>query len=82
MSARLFPLWLAAGLAALAVVIGLAWGATVQDQWQLAARYTARVGFPLFLVAYSASSLANLWPGDVTRSFLRHRRLQLFRTVA
>lgn len=71
---RWFPLSLAAGLAALACIIGALWGADQTWQWQLAARYTARVGFPVFVVAYAASSLYALWPGDITRTLLRRRR--------
>jgi DMSO/TMAO reductase YedYZ heme-binding membrane subunit len=74
MGARLFPIWLAAALATLAMISGFAWGGSVQEQWQLAARYTARVGFPLFLLAYAASSLVRLWPHEATRNALRHRR--------
>ncbi len=40
----------------------------------LAARYTARIAFPLFLVTYSASSLMRLWPNETTRGLVRYRR--------
>lgn len=74
MTARTAPLWLALILSVLAVGIGFGWGQGLEEQWRLAARYTARVGFPIFLLTYAASSLAKLWPGDATRSVLRHRR--------
>jgi methionine sulfoxide reductase heme-binding subunit len=71
---RLFPIWLGIALAALALFAGWGWGADLQQQWQLSARYTARVGFPLLLIAYVASSLARLWPGEASATILRHRR--------
>lgn len=60
------------GLAALAA--GLAVGHDSVEGWQLAARWTARVGFPLLIVTYCASSLYRLSPGAVSRSILRDRR--------
>lgn len=74
MTARTFPLWLALVLSLLAMAIGLHWGVGSEEQWRLAARYTARVGFPLFLITYVASSWARLWPGSRIRAVLRHRR--------
>ena len=60
------------GLAALAS--GLLSGSAPTEGWQLAARWTARAGFPLLILTYSASSLARLWPGPETRALLRERR--------
>ncbi len=74
LQSRLAPVWMAALLASLAVATGWLWGDDVLGQWQLAARYTARVGLPVFLIAYAASSLVRLWPGEVTKALLRHRR--------
>ena len=68
------PIWFAGALALLAVGIGLLLGDNAQDQANLAARYTARVSFPVFLVTYCASSLVSLWPNDSTRGLLRQRR--------
>lgn len=65
-------LGLAAGLAAL--VLGLQLGGDTVEQWQLAARYTARIGFFLLMIVFTASSLAALWPSDWTRRLLRDRR--------
>lgn len=53
---------------------GLAQGADVEQGWQLATRWTARAGFPLLIIAYSASSLARLWPNATTGALLRQRR--------
>jgi DMSO/TMAO reductase YedYZ heme-binding membrane subunit len=65
----------AGGVAALlAVAAGFAIGDGAVEQWRLAARWTARVGFPIFIVTYLASSLYRLWPGERTRALLRNRR--------
>jgi methionine sulfoxide reductase heme-binding subunit len=40
----------------------------------MAARLTARFSFPLFLLAWSASALARLWPGGWRSVLLRRRR--------
>lgn len=58
----------------LALGAGLQAGSDPVENWQLAARWTARVGFPVFIIAYSASSLAKLWPADWSRSLWRNRR--------
>lgn len=65
-------LGIAAAIAALAV--GFVWGQTPQEQWQLAARYTARVGFPLLILAYIARPLHQLAPSGFTRWALVRRR--------
>lgn len=72
--ARKWPiiLGLAAGLGAL--VAGLVLGGSAADQWQLAARWTARVGFPLFLATYLASSLVRISPAPWSRALARDRR--------
>jgi DMSO/TMAO reductase YedYZ heme-binding membrane subunit len=74
MTARKWPLvlGLTAGLAALGA--GFAAGPDTLTQWQLAARWTARAGFPLLILTYLASSLVTLWPSDMTRALLRDRR--------
>ena len=74
--ARTFPLWLfcvtlAASLATIACTF--LFGAD-QEGLQLAARYTVRVSFPLFLLAYIASALAYAWRHDLSRWLLRNRR--------
>ena len=71
---RYFPLWLAGVLAFGAIAVGFALGSDMADQWLLAARYTARVSFPIFLLAYAATSLVRLWPLPVWKGVLRHRR--------
>jgi DMSO/TMAO reductase YedYZ heme-binding membrane subunit len=66
---------LTAGIAALATVaLALRIGHDAVEQWRLAARWTARVGFPVFLLTYVASSLYRLWPHPGSRTLLRRRR--------
>jgi DMSO/TMAO reductase YedYZ heme-binding membrane subunit len=65
------------GVAAIAAAIGAS--AYAVHGWTLdgalaAARWTARWSFPWFLLAWSASSLALLWPGGWRRTLLRRRR--------
>jgi DMSO/TMAO reductase YedYZ heme-binding membrane subunit len=66
---------LGAALAALTVVaLGFASANDTVEQWRLAARWTARIGFPVFILTYSASALYRLWPAERVRALLRDRR--------
>ncbi len=65
---------LAGVLAIAGVLAGFLLGADHAEHWLLAARYTARASFAVFLIVYSASSLLRLWPGVFTKSLVRHRR--------
>jgi methionine sulfoxide reductase heme-binding subunit len=65
---------IAAVAALVAVVAGLALGEDAAGGWQLAARYTARLAFPIFLAAFVAGPWQRLRPGPVPRWLLRHRR--------
>jgi sulfoxide reductase heme-binding subunit YedZ len=49
-------------------------GAFDRDGFVVASRFTARWSFTWFLVAFSASSLALLWPTRVSHYLLRERR--------
>ena len=71
---RRWPLLLGliAGLGTIA--LGLWTGGDLTDQWSRAARWTARIGLPIFLLAYAASSLARLRPSTITRSLWQNRR--------
>ncbi len=69
-----WPLLLGIALASAAIFAGMQAGADHTEQWQLAARWTALAGLPLFVIAYSASSLGRLAPGPVTRTIWRDRR--------
>lgn len=72
--ARLVPIGIAAALAFGAFGLGFAAGGGGAEQLLLAARWTARVSFPIFILAYSASSLVRLWPADLWKGVLRRRR--------
>jgi hypothetical protein len=67
-----------AGAAAAALLIGLAAtmlaGGFTQDGVLQGVRLTARWSFVWFIAAWSASSLANLWPGGWRAMLLRRRR--------
>jgi methionine sulfoxide reductase heme-binding subunit len=71
-SALFIELSLAGAL--LAALLGLSLGGSLDERWRLAARYTARFSFPLFLLAFTAGAWARLVPGEVTRALLRSRR--------
>lgn len=74
---RQIPYWLFAVtmVAGLATIVGplVLFGVSEQG-WQLAARYTVRVSFPLFLLTYLARPLTTLWRTDTSRWLLRNRR--------
>jgi methionine sulfoxide reductase heme-binding subunit len=74
MSARTFPLFLGLIAGAAAVIAALMIGADRAEQWQLAARWTARVGFPILILTYAGSALFRRFPGQMTRTLLRNRR--------
>jgi methionine sulfoxide reductase heme-binding subunit len=72
--AKRWPLMLGLVVGLLAIAAGLQAGADQVEGWQLAARWTARIGFPIFILTYAASSLAKLWPTDLSRGLWRNRR--------
>ena len=74
MKRKYHPIILALLLGLGAIWVGIVWGSTPQDQAQLAARYTARVAFPLFLLTYLASSLFTLSPNARSEALVRTRR--------
>lgn len=69
-----WPMWLGLVLGIGAVAAGFALGDGLQDQWQHAARYTARVGFPLLILAYIARPLHQLAPSGFSKGALKRRR--------
>ncbi|MFN3456594.1 MAG: hypothetical protein ACK4Z8_03365 [Novosphingobium sp.] len=71
---RKWPMAMGLMLALLALAAGMAAGTTQHESWQLAARWTARVGFPVFLLTYLASSLVRLSPAPWSRALARDRR--------
>lgn len=68
---RLWLLLAAAVTAMVAVILAMDNGV---EGARLAVRATARSSFALFLIAFTASSLARLWPSDTTRWLLPNRR--------
>lgn len=74
MSDKMKPLVAAFLLSLLAVAAGLYLGNGAAEEAQLAARYTARVAFSVFLIVYLASSIAYLWPNEAIRGVMRARR--------
>jgi sulfoxide reductase heme-binding subunit YedZ len=67
------------GLVTLAALGVTAYGYAEFGGWNAdaagaAARYTARFSFPIFVLAWSASALAALWPGGWRGVLLRRRR--------
>lgn len=71
---RSAPLLLGLFAGLLAVAAGLLVGDDAAERAGLAARWTARAGLPLFLIAFLASTLARRWPGQIARALLRRRR--------
>lgn len=71
---RRWPMILGLLLGLGALFLGLKTGTDQLESWRLAARWTARVGFPVFIFTYAASSLGRLWPSDLTRRLWRDRR--------
>ncbi len=71
---RRWPLGMGLLTAMLAVEVGLAATPDWIEGWRLAARWTARVGFPIFILTYSASALLRLWPNMLTKALVRDRR--------
>lgn len=74
MTIRMFPILLGAIIGVAAIWLAFAAGDTPNRDWQLAASWTARAGFPIFLITYSASSLYRVFPNAATRDILRNRR--------
>lgn len=71
---RRWPMVLGFMLGMAALLLGLKSGTDPVEGWRLAARWTARVGFPIFILIYSASSLGRLLHNEITRSIWRDRR--------
>lgn len=74
MNARTFPFLLVSILSFGAVALAMMLGGDTIEQARLAARWTARAGFPILILTYSASPLVRLWPKPATKTLLRSRR--------
>ena len=71
---RSSPLLIGFLLAVGAVFAGFWVGDDHLEGAQLAARWTSRVGLPIFLTAYLASTLLALSKSDLTKNLMRRRR--------
>ena len=71
---KYWPVILAAFVAGVAVITGFKSAPEGIQAWTFAARYTARVGFPFLMVAFTASSIVKLWPNPTTKSLMRRRK--------
>ena len=60
--------------ATLAALYGHATASAPDERWRLAARYTARFSFSIFLPVFVASAWNRLAPGRVSRFLVRRRR--------
>ncbi|MEP2736524.1 MAG: hypothetical protein ABJP34_09505 [Erythrobacter sp.] len=69
-----WPMWAGLALGLSALVTGLTASNDVAYAWQLAARYTARVGFPLLILAYIARPLHQLMGNALTKAILAKRK--------
>jgi len=68
------PLWLGFILGLIAILLGILNGSDADEGWQLAARWTARASFPLFIITFIASSVAYFFPRPWSKALLRNRR--------
>jgi methionine sulfoxide reductase heme-binding subunit len=73
------PTWtIVSGAALMALALGLgfmqAYGGWTKEGVLAGTAITARWAFPFFIAAWSASSLAKLWPGGWRTALLRRRR--------
>ncbi|HAU21498.1 MAG TPA: hypothetical protein DCS24_02710 [Erythrobacter sp.] len=71
---KFWPIIVAAAVALFLMNAALNAGGEDFERWQLASRWTARAGFPFFLIAFIASSLVVLRPGQISRSLMRNRK--------
>lgn len=71
---KTWPMWLGAVLGTLAIAFAFQTQAGEVDQWLYAARYTARVGFPLLIIAYIARPLVDLTKSDFSKYLLARRK--------
>ncbi len=69
-----WPMWLGLLLGLGAVYFGLSSQAHAEPQWSAATRYTARLGFPLLILAYVARPLVDLTRSDWAKALLAKRK--------
>ncbi|MFM7028719.1 MAG: hypothetical protein ACKOXK_08615 [Chakrabartia sp.] len=68
------PIIVGSALGLLACAIGFGLGTDLVEEWQLAARYTARIAFLLFLWVYCLGPAYQLTHAEILRNPLRNRR--------
>jgi len=69
-----WPVWFGAVIGFAAIGFAFATQAGTVDQWHNAAHYTARVGFPLLMLAYIARPLVELTRNDWAKYLLARRK--------
>lgn len=69
-----WPMWLGLLLGLAALYFGFATHSGLEEQWSAATRYTARVGFPLLILAYVARPLVDLTRSDWAKALLARRK--------
>lgn len=74
LSSKALPLLIALGAGVLTIALGFAVGADALEQARLAARWTARASFLIFLVVYCAPAASRLFPSPLTRAVVKRRR--------
>lgn len=71
---KFWPVVVAVAVALFVMNAGLHTDGEEFERWQLASRWTARAGFPFFIVAFAASSLVVLRSGQISRTLMRNRK--------
>lgn len=69
-----WPMWLGLVLGLGAIAFAFATQTDTVEQWNHAAKYTARVGFPLLILAYVARPLVDLTRSDWSKAILAKRK--------
>nr|WP_298896146.1 hypothetical protein [uncultured Altererythrobacter sp.] len=71
---KTWPVWIGGALGLAAIAFAFATQAGLVDQWHEAAHYTARVGFPLLILAYVARPLVELTRSKWAKYILARRK--------
>ena len=69
-----WPMWLGLLLGMAGLLVGLATNEVALEQWSAATRYTARIGFPFLIIAYSARPLVDITRATWARELLAKRK--------
>lgn len=69
-----WPMWFGAVIGIAAIAFAFATQNGMVEQWHLAAHYTARVGFPLLILAYVARPLVELTRSEGAKYLLARRK--------